>query len=302
MPQAVSRWSTLLALAQQAEETGFDSLWLIDHMLIRWAAVRAQYGGAVSAELAAAEPVGVWECWSLLAALAATTARIELGTLVTCLSYRNPALLAKMADTVEEISGGRLILGLGAGDFEDEHRSFGMRWDHRVSRFEESLQIVRPLLRQGQVDFTGAYYQARQCELRPRGPRPAGPPLLIGALGTGSRMLALAARYADLWNGWLVSRRSHPDVVPAMRDTVDATCKIVGRDPATLGRTLAIGVAVGERTIEGADPLTGSPEQIAAALRGFAQEGIDHVQVWLNPSTFEGIAQLGSALAVLDQG
>jgi hypothetical protein len=87
-----------------------------------------------------------------------------------------------------------------------------------------------------------------------------------------------------------------------MRDTVDATCKIVGRDPATLGRTLAIGVAVGERTIEGADPLTGSPEQIAAALRGFAQEGIDHVQVWLNPSTFEGIAQLGSALAVLDQG
>ena len=201
VPRDVPRWSDLLALARQAEAAGFDSLWLVDHLLIRFAAVSEQFGRPVLPELAAAAPVGVWECWSLLAALSAVTERVTLGTLVTCTSYRNPALLAKIADTVDEISGGRVMLGVGAGDYEDEHRSFGMRWDHRVSRFDEALQILHPIMRQGRVDFAGAYYQARDCELRPRGPRPQGPPLMIGALGHGPRMLELVARYADVWNG-----------------------------------------------------------------------------------------------------
>jgi len=111
-----------------------------------------------------------------LAALAAVTERVELGTLVTCTSFRNPALLAKMADTVEEISDGRLILGLGAGYYEPEYRAFGFPFDHRVGRFEEALQIVYGLLRRGTIDFNGQYYQARDCELTPRGPRPGGLP------------------------------------------------------------------------------------------------------------------------------
>ena len=171
-----------------------------------------------------------------------------------------------MADTVDEISGGRLILGLGAGDYEDEHRAFGMRWDHRVSRFAEALAIIHPLLRHGRVDFAGEYYQARDCELRPRGPRPAGPPILIGALAHGPRMLDLTARYADVWNGWIADRRTHPDVVPPLREAVDAACRAVGRDPATLGRSLTVGVAFGGRGTWGGEPLTGSAEEIAAGV------------------------------------
>ncbi len=301
LPSDIPRWSDLLAMARQAEAAGFDSLWLVDHLLIRCAAANEQYGRPVPPELAAADPVGVWECWSLLAALAATTDRIELGTLVSCTGYRNPALLAKMADTVDEISGGRLILGLGAGDYADEHRAFGMRWDHRVSRFAESLAIIHPLLRHGHVDFTGEYEQARDCELRPRGPRPAGPPILIGALAHGPRMLELTARYADLWNGWIAAKRTHADVVPPLREAVDAACRAVGRDPATLGRSLTVGVAFGGRGTWDGEPLTGSAEEIAAALRAFEREGISHVHVWLNPMTADGVEQLAAVLTLLDR-
>lgn len=296
------RWPDLLACARLAEAAGFDSLWLPDHFLFRLADIQAQYRGAAPPPLAAAAPVGVWECWSLLAALAASTTRIALGPFVSCANYRNPALLAKIAETVDEISGGRLILGLGAGDFAEEHRTHGMRWDHRVSRFAESLAIVRSLLRQGRVDFVGEYEQARDCELRPRGPRAEGPPLLIGALANRPRMLELAARYADAWNGWVVGGRSHPDVVAPLREEVDAACRRVGRDPATLERTLAIGIAFSGREIWGAEPFTGSAAEVAEGLRAFAREGIAHVQVFLNPATAEGIAEMASVLQLLDRG
>src|SRR5918995_2574630 len=150
-------WSNLLDLARRAEDLGFDSLWVPDHFLL----------GSDNDS----EPIGGWECWSLLAALAATTTHVELGSLVGCTGYRNPALLAKIASTVDEISGGRLVLGLGAGWAESEFRAFGVPFDHRVSRFEEAIQIIAGLLRDGRVDFEGAYYQARDCELRPPGPR-----------------------------------------------------------------------------------------------------------------------------------
>jgi alkanesulfonate monooxygenase SsuD/methylene tetrahydromethanopterin reductase-like flavin-dependent oxidoreductase (luciferase family) len=298
----VLRWSDLLALARLAEAAGFDSLWLPDHILFRLAAIEAQYRGSVPPAVATAAPVGVWECWSLLAALAASTTRIALGPFVSCANFRNPALLAKIAETVDEISGGRLILGLGAGDFEEEHHTHGMRWDHRVSRFAETLAIVHPLLRQGRVDFVGEYEQARDCELRPRGPRPQGPPLLIGALAHRPRMLELTARYADAWNGWVVGGRSHPDVLAPMRAAVDGACRAVGRDPATLERTLAIGVALGGRDIWNAQPVRGSAAEVAEGLRAFARAGIAHVQVFLNPATAEGIAEMAVVLDHLDRG
>jgi alkanesulfonate monooxygenase SsuD/methylene tetrahydromethanopterin reductase-like flavin-dependent oxidoreductase (luciferase family) len=300
LPAEVPRWADLLALAQQVETAGFDSLWLVDHLLIRWAVVAAQFGREVLPALATAAPVGVWECWSLLAALAAVTERITLAPLVSCTNYRNPALLAKMATTVDEIADGRFILGLGAGDFADEHHTFGFPWNRRVSRFAEALQIVQPLLRDGRVDFAGEFFQARDCELRPRGPRPQGPPLLIGALAHGPRMLDLTARYADVWNGWVAGGRSHPDVVPPLREAVDAACRAVGRDPATLRRTLAVSVAFGGRTIWDAEPITGATDEVAEVFRGFAREGIDHLQVFLNPATAEGIEQLAAVVERLD--
>ena len=182
----VPRWRDVLALGQRAEAVGFDSLWVEDHLLVR--------------EVDAPEDAhGLWECWSILAALAACTQRAQLASFVACAGFRNPALLAKQADALDEISGGRLILGLGAGWNPTDFSAFGFPFEQRVARFEESLQIIHGLLRHGEIDFDGVFYQARDCELRPRGARAAGPPLLVGS--TGPRMLRAAARWADAVNG-----------------------------------------------------------------------------------------------------
>jgi alkanesulfonate monooxygenase SsuD/methylene tetrahydromethanopterin reductase-like flavin-dependent oxidoreductase (luciferase family) len=201
------RWSDVQRLAERCEEVGFDSFSIPDHLIFK------PEGEA---------PHGPWECWSMLAALAASTERMELGTLVTCVGFRNPALLAKMAETVDEISGGRLFLGLGAGWHEPEHAAFGYPFERRFDRFEESVQIIRTLLMTGRSDHASEFYTLDNCELRPRGPRPEGLPIWIGALSTGKRMLRMTAQYADAWNGWLVHGRSHPDEVPAMTAALDA--------------------------------------------------------------------------------
>jgi alkanesulfonate monooxygenase SsuD/methylene tetrahydromethanopterin reductase-like flavin-dependent oxidoreductase (luciferase family) len=287
------RWADLAAMAQCAEDVGFDSIWLGDHLIIHSEQPIPWAGGA--------KKIGPWECWSILSALAAVTRRVELGPLVACTGFRNPALFAKMADTVDEISGGRLILGLGAGYVEPEYRAFGYPYDHRGSRFEEALTIIHSLLRKGQVDFNGSYYQARECELRPRGPRLAGPPILIGS--TGQRMLRLTAQYAEYWNGWIVFDKSHPSAIPPLRTAVDAACREVGRDPATLARTVTIAVSLSNK---GDSPfpsaLTGASDEIAAALKSFVREGITHVQLVLHPYTVASIEALESVLDILDQG
>lgn len=271
-----ARWSDLLEMARLAEDAGFDSLWTIDHFVLEYP------GGG---------PQGLWECWSLLAALAATTSRVELGPLVTPTSFRNPALLAKMADTIDEISNGRLILGLGAGWLESEYRALGLPFDHRVSRFEEALTIIRTLLREGAIDFEGTYYSARDCELRPRGPRASGPPILIGS--SSERMLRSVARHADAWNAFFAATGNVAEGVAPLRAKVDAACAEVGRDPATLERTCTVLVgfdlpgAVGHPQVK--NPLSGTPAQIADALRAYQREGITHIQVYLDPMTSAGI-------------
>jgi len=288
MAGGTARWSDLAGMARRAEELGFDSVWVEDHLLFR-------------GDVTGGPTEGPWECCSLLAALAAVTSRVEIGPLVACTSFRNPALLAKIADTVDEISGGRLILGLGAGWHEPEYEAFGYPFDHRVGRFAEALEIIHGLLRHGQIDFSGRYYSARECELRPRGPRPGGPPILMGT--TRPRMLRLAARFADLWNVYF------PQDLAPLRAAVDEACADVGRDPATLGRTAAVlidstgeGARRSSANPGGRTPLSGSPEEIAAALRGYAAAGISHVQVWLEPNSIRGIEAFAPVLEVLDAG
>jgi alkanesulfonate monooxygenase SsuD/methylene tetrahydromethanopterin reductase-like flavin-dependent oxidoreductase (luciferase family) len=211
-----------------------------------------------------------------------------------------------MADTVDEISNGRLILGLGAGWNEAEYRAFGYPFDHRVSRFEEALKIIHGLLREGQIDFDGTYYQARECELRPRGPRAGGPPLLVGS--EGPRMLRLTAQYADLWNTYFSHTKNDPAAVPALRERVDAACRSVGRDPATLGRTAAVLVNMGGGSVQPmaphweVTPLEGAPEQLADGLRAFAAQGIEHVILWLEPNTLESVEAFQPALELLRRG
>jgi probable F420-dependent oxidoreductase len=262
-------YSAIRAIVQQAEADGFDSIWLADHLFYR----------------DPGEPTwGVWECWTILAALAEATQRVEIGTLVLCNSLRNPAVLAKMATAADEVSGGRLILGVGAGWNEPEYRAFGVPFDHRVSRFEEALQIIRPMLREGRVDFAGQYYQARNCEDLPRGPRPDGPPLLVG--GEGPRLLRLAARYADQWNTGYMGK---PETMAGPFARIDAACREVGRDPGTLAVTALIGLwfpDLQEKKPGFSDnPLTGTAQEIAAAMRGYADLGVQHIMFQIAPYT-----------------
>jgi alkanesulfonate monooxygenase SsuD/methylene tetrahydromethanopterin reductase-like flavin-dependent oxidoreductase (luciferase family) len=250
-------------------------------------------------------PKGFWEAWSLLAAIAAVTRRVALGHLVTANTFRNPALLAKMADTVDEISGGRLILGLGAGDAEYQHHAFGFPWERRVARFEEALQIIAPLLREGRVDFQGEFYTLRECELRPRGPRASGPPILIGAVANAPRMLRLTAQYADMSHGLFVFGRSTPDQEPPLRDALDAACRGIGRDPASLTRTASVRVALDGpigHMLETKEPIRGSVAEIAETFWKFADEGISHLMLVLSPETSEAIEQIGRVVQLMDRG
>ena len=205
-----------------------------------------------------------------------------------------------MAETVDEISSGRLILGLGAGHHEPEYRAFGFSWDHRASRFEEAIQIVQPLLRTGHVDFRGHYYRAEDCVLRPRGPRVEGPPIMIGT--TGDRMLRLTARYADSWNVYYSADRNRASCIPPLREQVDVACRAVGRDPATLERTAAVlvsGIGLDCRRERPDWILSGSAEEIATELHAYQDEGISHLQIRVEPNTVEGIESLEPVVRML---
>lgn len=277
----------LRAFALRAEARGFDSLWLVDHLLFRFPEQPTR---------------GIWECFSVLAAIAEATERITLGTLVACTAFRNPAVLAKQAASVDAISGGRLILGLGAGWHQPEFDAFGIPFDHTVSRFAEALQIIVPLLREGQVDFRGQYYRAEHCELRPGPVRPGGPPILVGAFKP--RTLGLTARHADLWNTCWLGR---PDLLPERRAALEAACAAEGRDPASLGVTVGVSVAGPGHTRADLDPrkvLAGSIVEVANGLRAYQAQGVRHVICAIEPDTLETIDWLAEALLAVrhDQG
>jgi alkanesulfonate monooxygenase SsuD/methylene tetrahydromethanopterin reductase-like flavin-dependent oxidoreductase (luciferase family) len=284
------RWSELRTMARLAEDVGLDSLWVGDHLLYRFS------DGSTR---------GPWEAWSLLAALAASTDRIALGPLVASTSFHSPAMLAKLAANVDEISGGRLILGLGAGWNETEYRAFGFPFDHRISRFEEAFTIIRTLLREGAIDFVGRYFEVRDCELVPRGPRPAGPPILIGS--TGERMLRITMPHADAWNAWYADTGNEPAGVAPLRRRVDAACRDVGRDPVEVERTAAVlvrfpggsGRIQGESGRPSVPPLEGPPEVLAEAFRDYARAGIAHLQLVLDPITPASLEALAPALEAL---
>jgi alkanesulfonate monooxygenase SsuD/methylene tetrahydromethanopterin reductase-like flavin-dependent oxidoreductase (luciferase family) len=294
MDGATPRWADVEAMARTSEDIGLDSIWMPDHLLFRFPDLTEN----------------AYECMSMLAAVAAATRRVEIGTLVACTGFRSPAMLASIANTIDEISGGRLILGLGAGYHEPEYRAFGFPYDHRASRFEEAIHIIATLLRERKIDYEGRFYSAQDCELGISGPRANGPPIMVGTVG--ARMLHLTAQYADLWNRWLAYSNSDASAIPPLRERVDAACAAVGRDPATLGRTISVRVDFGSwqqemslhfrvRGVE-PKPITGSPEEIAGRLRAFADVGISHLQIWTSPCTAAGIEMLAPVLELLDQG
>jgi alkanesulfonate monooxygenase SsuD/methylene tetrahydromethanopterin reductase-like flavin-dependent oxidoreductase (luciferase family) len=289
----VARWQQLREMAQAAEQIGLDSIWVGDHLLYRDDGL---------------PPRGPWEAWTTLAAIAAVTERVQIGPLVAAASFHNPAILAKKAATVDEISGGRLILGLGAGWNEAEYRAYGFPFDHRVSRFEEAFTIVRTLLSDGRIDFHGTYVDLVDCQLLPRGPRHEhgeGPPLLVGSMG--ERMLGITLQWVQAWNAWYTWFGNSVEGYRPMRDAVDAACVAAGRDPAEVERTLALlvgfpggkGRSICDLRAPEVTPIPSEPGTLAATLRDFAGEGVGHVQLVLDPINTETIRALAPVVAEL---
>jgi probable F420-dependent oxidoreductase len=280
------RWPEYLAMAGAAEEVGFDSIWLGDHLL---------YRGDGRPER------GPWDCWTMLAGLAAATERVRLGPLVACTAFHEPGLLARAAASVDEISGGRLVFGIGSGWNEVEFRAFGIPFDRRVSRFEEAFEIVRRLLDGERVTFEGRFHRVEDAVLLP--PPARRTPLMIGA--TGPRMLSIGLPHAQAWNTWYDKYGNTPDGFADLNARIDAAAKQAGREPGEIERSACVLVVLaresGERPLEdGVPPVEGGPAEIAKHLGDLADAGADEAIIVASPIREESIRILGETLAMLD--
>jgi alkanesulfonate monooxygenase SsuD/methylene tetrahydromethanopterin reductase-like flavin-dependent oxidoreductase (luciferase family) len=275
----------MVAMARAAEQAGFDSIWLGDHLLY---------------DLPSGSR-GPWEVWTALAGLASVTARVELGPLVASTSFHAPAMLAKFAATVDAISGGRLILGLGAGWNRREYTAYGFPYDKRVARFEEAFTIIRELVRTGRSDFRGVYYAVADCVLDPGPVRPGGPPLMLGSVSP--RMMRIGLPHVDAWNVWWSDYRNDVDGFAAVHARVEHALERVGRRPGDVEATAAVfvqlpggvGRLAGETNNDpGIRPVPVS--DLAEHLRAMADAGAAHLQLVLDPITVESIHAVGETV------
>jgi alkanesulfonate monooxygenase SsuD/methylene tetrahydromethanopterin reductase-like flavin-dependent oxidoreductase (luciferase family) len=291
----------VLEYAAEAEAVGLDSVWATDHLYFE-AYTDFRAVGIQLPEEYAGVMGGQWECWTTAAAVAAATRRIAVGTLVTNTGFRNPALLARMADTVEDLSEGRLILGLGAGDFATEHRAYGFAFERHVGRFEEALAIICPLLRGEKLTYTGEFHRVEEAELLPKSTTGRTPPILIGTLQGKPRMSRLVAQYADHWNSMIAFNDCSIDTYLRAWAPIAAACEKFDRDPATLtrGATVAVNLTAGPYTIMPTSvPFAGSDRQIADRFAEYAQAGAGHVSVIPQPWNTAGLARLGRVVELL---
>jgi probable F420-dependent oxidoreductase len=280
-------WPEYVTLARAAERAGFDSVWLGDHLLYR-EDDRPERGPP--------------EVWTLLAGLAAVTRRVRLGPLVACAGFHPPAVLAKMAAGVDEISGGRLVLGLGSGWNEAEFRAFGIPFDHRVSRFEEAFPIIRGLLAGERVTLAGRWWQADDAVLRP--PPRRRPTLMVGS--NGPRTLDITLPFVDAWNTWYDGYGNTPAGFSTLNDRITEAARRAGRRPEEVDRSACAFVVLDrtsrERRIEpDVPPLEGGPARIAASLRDLADAGADEAILVVSPITLASIEQLAAVLLLLDR-
>ena len=271
-------------MALAAEASGLDSVFAADHLVFH----------------DDGQTQGIRECWTLLSAIAALTSQVEIGPLVLAVPFRNPALTAKMAAELDTVSNGRLILGLGCDWHEPEFDDFDYPFDHRVGRFEEALQIILPMLRDGRASMAGRWHHA-DAELNPRGPREGGPPILIA--GKGPRMLQLVARHADAWNAAWYGPPHEATELDERIARLRGACAAEGRDPASISVTAGVFVAFPalqtpdlEAPPESA--MLGTAEEVGAMLAGYRDHGTEHLIVHLWPRTPEAVRELGRAAEV----
>jgi alkanesulfonate monooxygenase SsuD/methylene tetrahydromethanopterin reductase-like flavin-dependent oxidoreductase (luciferase family) len=272
----------VLKQARRAEEIGFDTIWTPDELL--W-----QVDGG--------PPRGAWDGISMAGAVAAVTSRAKVGTWVMSALHRNPGITAKIAETLDEISSGRFVFGLGAGhEWPGQARAFGLPEAQIFTRFEEALEIIVPLLRDGHANFEGTFHAARDLVQAPRGPRPGAIPLLLG--GNGPKGQRLAVRYADIYSCYIEERAEVDEVAPRLA-SLEAICEELGRDPAAIGRS--VGVWVRPLDPVGARPsnLSGNADEIADAIRSFRDAGFTQVELMYLPGTMEALDALASVVEAI---
>ncbi|HUZ82779.1 MAG TPA: TIGR03619 family F420-dependent LLM class oxidoreductase [Gaiellaceae bacterium] len=275
--ERVVRRDELAAMARAVEECGYDSIWVGDHLL---------YRGDGGSER------GPWDCWATLAWLAAITERVEIGPLVACTAFHPPGVLARAAAAVDELSGGRLVVALGAGWNEEEFRAFGLPLDHRVSRFEEAFTIVRQLLAGERVTFDGRFHTVQDALLLPVPAR--RPKLMIGA--NAPRMLSIALPHVDAWNTWYVPYGNTPEGFARHNDELTEAAERAGRDPAQIERSACVLVeveAAGERR---RDVEAVPAERLADHVAALGEAGADEAILVLDPITESSIRLLRTAL------
>jgi F420-dependent oxidoreductase-like protein len=263
-------WSDVLATAMHAEATGWDGVYVADHFM-------ADAGGPYPPDTPNLEAAAA------LSALAAATQRVRLSALVFGITYRHPAVLAKWAATTDHVSGGRLLLGLGAGWQENEHEQYGIalgRPGERIERFDEALQVIRGLLDDETTTIDGEHYTVRDAVAWPK-PVQERLPILIG--GKGDRMLGVVAKHADEWNMW-----SSPETLAERRAVLDAHCERIGRDPAeiatsTQALTMVADDDKGAELEASMGPVrptcAGSPSHFAERVAEWRDVGVDEVIV-----------------------
>jgi alkanesulfonate monooxygenase SsuD/methylene tetrahydromethanopterin reductase-like flavin-dependent oxidoreductase (luciferase family) len=279
--ERVVRWPEVAAIARAAEESGFDSIWVGDHML---------YRGDGRPER------GPWDVWTQLAALATTTSGVALGPLVAATAFHAPGLIARMAASVDEISGGRLVLGLGAGWNEAEFRAFGFPFDRAVSRFEESFEIIRRLLAGERVTLRGQFHSVDDAILLPRPTRRI--PLMVGS--NGSRMLAITLPYVEAWNTWFTSYDNTAEGFAALSAQVDAACERAGRAPREVRRSACVLVAMGKDAQERQHDVPAIPvSSLTSHLRRLADAGADEAILVVDPITERSTRELADVIVAL---
>jgi alkanesulfonate monooxygenase SsuD/methylene tetrahydromethanopterin reductase-like flavin-dependent oxidoreductase (luciferase family) len=235
-------------------------------------------------------------------AVAAATSRVKVGTWILSALHRNPGITAKAVETIDEISGGRFVFGLGSGHAGAQAHAFGLPEDHVYGRFADAVEIILPLLRQGRADFEGTFHAARSLEQRPLGPRPGGIPIMIGA--KGPKMLRMAARHADIWS-WFAEERSDLTEFGPRLAALESACAEVARDPGTIGRSA--GIVVEPTGVTGAAdvlgvPIRGSAREIADGLMAFRAGGFDHLEIVPWPPTIAALDAMAPVLELVRAG
>jgi len=272
-------WTEYVQIARAAEEVGLDSIWMGDHYL---------YRGDGRPER------GPWEAWTMLSALATITERVRLGPLVASLAFHNPAILAKKAATLAEISGGRFDLGVGAGWNRTEFDAFGIPFDHRASRFEEAFEIVRRLLDGETVTYEGRFHSVSDAVILPP---PHRPRLVTGT--EGDRLLRATLPHVDGWNTWFDDIGNSPEGFATRNEHISRLAEEVGRDPAEIDRSACVLVSVdpsvNERPADPAYPAV-ALAGLDGHLRQMSEAGADEVILVLSPITETSIRKVGEQI------